>query len=102
RRHTRWPRDWSSDVCSSDLESFDASENLPKEGPRQVAFGQLQDEVPGMPNEAPAGLEEPLLETQNSMRAPSSTTRFGGMLKKSEIGRASCRERGCVVGVGGG
>src|SRR5207253_4025306 len=22
RRHTRWPRDWSSDVCSSDL--FDA------------------------------------------------------------------------------
>ena len=64
-------------------ESFDASENLPKEGPRQVAFGQLQDEVPGMPNEAPAGLEEPLLETQNSMRAPSSTTRFGGMLKKS-------------------
>src|SRR5439155_14038040 len=22
RRHTRWPRDWSSDVCSSDL-SFD-------------------------------------------------------------------------------
>src|SRR5439155_9316461 len=23
RRHTRWPRDWSSDVCSSDL--FDCS-----------------------------------------------------------------------------
>src|SRR5690625_7523731 len=25
RRHTRWPRDWSSDVCSSDLQvvSFD-------------------------------------------------------------------------------
>src|SRR5690625_6228024 len=22
RRHTRWPRDWSSDVCSSDLASF--------------------------------------------------------------------------------
>src|SRR5690625_6021027 len=21
RRHTRWPRDWSSDVCSSDLNS---------------------------------------------------------------------------------
>src|SRR5439155_6775235 len=21
RRHTRWPRDWSSDVCSSDLYS---------------------------------------------------------------------------------
>src|SRR5437870_4165470 len=23
RRHTRWPRDWSSDVCSSDLPEFD-------------------------------------------------------------------------------
>src|SRR5207253_3172500 len=22
RRHTRWPRDWSSDVCSSDLSAF--------------------------------------------------------------------------------
>src|SRR6266508_4880837 len=22
RRHTRWPRDWSSDVCSSDLQRF--------------------------------------------------------------------------------
>src|SRR5207253_4469899 len=27
RRHTRWPRDWSSDVCSSDL----AQEPLVKE-----------------------------------------------------------------------
>src|SRR5437660_9116407 len=25
RRHTRWPRDWSSDVCSSDLNSSIAS-----------------------------------------------------------------------------
>src|SRR6266702_7121002 len=24
RRHTRWPRDWSSDVCSSDLEGLAA------------------------------------------------------------------------------
>src|SRR5439155_3961334 len=22
RRHTRWPRDWSSDVCSSDLRDW--------------------------------------------------------------------------------
>src|SRR5439155_18939490 len=22
RRHTRWPRDWSSDVCSSDLDAI--------------------------------------------------------------------------------
>src|SRR5437870_12691304 len=29
RRHTRWPRDWSSDVCSSDL-----SERLYREVPK--------------------------------------------------------------------
>src|SRR5690625_7722009 len=27
RRHTRWPRDWSSDVCSSDLNHADISNN---------------------------------------------------------------------------
>src|SRR5439155_8852071 len=26
RRHTRWPRDWSSDVCSSDLEALERAE----------------------------------------------------------------------------
>src|SRR5207253_6751889 len=25
RRHTRWPRDWSSDVCSSDLVQFNTT-----------------------------------------------------------------------------
>src|SRR5690625_6495666 len=25
RRHTRWPRDWSSDVCSSDLSTSEAT-----------------------------------------------------------------------------
>ena len=42
-------------------ESFDAPENLPQEIPCQGAFGQLEDEVPGMPEEPPAGLEEPRL-----------------------------------------
>src|SRR5207253_4614675 len=31
RRHTRWPRDWSSDVCSSDLwRGGDGSAHLSK------------------------------------------------------------------------
>ena len=29
-----------------------------------MAFGQLEDEVPGVPNEAPAGLEQALLQTR--------------------------------------
>src|SRR5207253_5382322 len=32
RRHTRWPRDWSSDVCSSDLPQETS------EGRREMAF----------------------------------------------------------------
>src|SRR6266508_865100 len=30
RRHTRWPRDWSSDVCSSDLEMAKCTLDQPK------------------------------------------------------------------------
>jgi hypothetical protein len=45
-------------------EPLDAVENPPKEAPRQVALGQLEHEVPSMPDEAPAGLEQPLLETR--------------------------------------
>jgi hypothetical protein len=45
-------------------ESPNAAENLPKEAPGQVTFGELEDEVPSVPNEAPAGLEQPLLETR--------------------------------------
>jgi len=43
-------------------ESSDALENLPKETPRQVSFGKLQSEVPGMPDDAAPRLEEPLLK----------------------------------------
>jgi hypothetical protein len=45
-------------------ESLDAPENLPKESARQVALGQLEDEVPRMPDQPPTRLEEPLLETR--------------------------------------
>src|SRR5690625_5755303 len=34
RRHTRWPRDWSSDVCSSDLLVSTAT----KENLRELSF----------------------------------------------------------------
>src|SRR5439155_17453831 len=48
RRHTRWPRDWSSDVCSSDL-------NPPRvrllavldQDPRELGLGQPVHEVSG-------------------------------------------------------
>jgi hypothetical protein len=39
---------------------LDTPEDLPKEALRQVAFGQLEDEVRSRPDQAAAGLEEPL------------------------------------------
>src|SRR5437762_11535573 len=45
------------------IESLDARVDLPKEEPCQVACGKVQGEVPSMPDEASARLEEPLLET---------------------------------------
>ncbi len=45
-------------------ESLDAPEDLPKQAPRQGALGQLEDVVPGVPDQAPAGLEQPLLQAR--------------------------------------
>src|SRR5439155_27244021 len=38
RRHTRWPRDWSSDVCSSDLGT--------REAPGKLIERQQRHELP--------------------------------------------------------
>src|SRR5262245_59569580 len=64
RRQTSSPPGWSN--CSRRVpgEPLDAPENLPKKAARQVAFGKLQGEVPSMPDEASARLEQPLLETR--------------------------------------
>src|SRR5207249_8550922 len=65
RRHTRSKRDWSSDVCSSDLVS--------KEPPP----------APARPHPRPPG--------GPGVRACFQSLRRGGV--ELEIGRASCRER---------
>src|SRR5207253_7644311 len=42
RRHTRWPRDWSSDVCSSDLCKLSA---YPRVAPAVMALVRREKEV---------------------------------------------------------
>src|SRR5690625_6909813 len=72
RRHTRWPRDWSSDVCSSDL--FPANDCAPHpvgpaEDPRGgagIARGE-QLSHPGRSEERRVGKE------RRAPWAPSST-----------------------------
>src|SRR5207253_3746761 len=42
RRHTRWPRDWSSDVCSSDLAEPPRDEKAAADDLR-IIVAQLRD-----------------------------------------------------------
>src|SRR5690625_7969169 len=58
RRHTRWPRDWSSDVCSSDLAPLlpDAhADHDGRAGEAEVLPQATLDEAPIPVLEEPAG-----------------------------------------------
>src|SRR5699024_12083247 len=89
RRHTRSKRDWSSDVCSSDLSFSDNQHggSLPRRCERSILIGIV-------------GLQA---RQSNSPRSSSAggARLSGNALVPLEIGRASCREGGRVGGDGG-
>src|SRR2546429_4153921 len=79
RRHTRCSRDWSSDVCSSDLSLLDIES-------AGFAASSCLDRGQAQPT--------PTLLTAG--RDGSAEAGSGGHLpplRRSQIGRASCRER---------
>src|SRR5690606_40409349 len=83
RRHTRFSRDWSSDVCSSVLVGAGAGEGRDDAaGPLVAGGGELRG-VPGAAVDAGVGGQR------------------GGDGGADQIGRASCRERGGSAGGGG-
>src|SRR5439155_10235288 len=80
RRHTRWPRDWSSDVCSSDLLSRKRAQvcnspsvrlNLTAEGLLQT-WARLRDneaaEKTRLQNMAPFFVLNPVREIRSEER----------------------------------
>src|SRR5439155_12203243 len=86
-RHTRWPRDWSSDVCSSDLWSPDlvlAPIPLPDRRRRVMTF---YDETETIGKR---------YRRQDEIGTPWCVTVDGQSLEDGtvKIGRASCRGRG--------
>src|SRR5439155_11559474 len=89
RRHTRWPRDWSSDVCSSDLCGF----NTPRVSKGIGYFGGY--------NEPPTCFGVLIADVSNpaDMKALNFIPCNPGTRCNYKIGRASCRERGKIWGV---
>src|SRR3712207_9445165 len=97
RRHTRYWRDWSSDVCSSDLDTV----------MREMETEHLKEAIEGLPERAryvlvrryglddrePATLAELGDELDISRERVRQLQREAERILKGEIGRASCRER---------
>src|SRR5690606_39828910 len=100
RRHTRFSRDWSSDVCSSDL-TFQTRVarqlTLAKVRYRLALDLHIIDNGPGIPPEIRDRIFYPLVSGRDGGSG------LGLTLAQTfvQIGRASCRGRGWVW-VGGG
>src|SRR5438876_4021263 len=77
RRHTRWTGDWSSDVCSSDLNFL-----------QSLFSGPLAENCSAFPD---------LLRREKLVVVPVTLL----MLAIGKIGRASCRERVYISVVAG-
>src|SRR5699024_12110886 len=91
RRHTRSKRDWSSDVCSSDLEKY--AELALKKGVN------LQKGQALMINAPIEGAEFTRIVVRKAYELGAKDVHINW----AEIGRASCRERveGCVEALAG-
>src|SRR5205085_8209664 len=95
RRHTRFACDWSSDVCSSDLERARVLLRGHLHAPLDLAHGIEIDADGGAVLAAELVLQAGGLR-HDAIEDAARLLHDGGAL---EIGRASCRER---VMVGGG
>src|SRR5690606_40375514 len=86
RRHTRFSRDWSSDVCSSDLERLVGpgdQEHVAVEPKGGLVMNERDRRVGGQPKARVAAL------VADVVAAAGGRLRLGA----PEIGRASCRGR---------
>src|SRR5690606_40797368 len=99
RRHTRFSRDWSSDVCSSDLQLavLDCVGGIPHfEWSRELGEKSVHRAVD-------LAVKYGKLIDVHCDEIDDPTSRFVEPLNaRVKIGRASCRERGEIWVVAGG
>src|SRR5690606_40714222 len=81
RRHTRFSRDWSSDVCSSDLKRLNLGATL--------ILPQTKVHTDGVQVDPQSGRPQYTVQQSASL-----------VLAYGQIGRASCRERAFLTGCG--
>src|SRR5207249_6796719 len=100
RRHTRSKRDWSSDVCSSDLFVFHGKKYASLEG-----FWQMMKYPEGSddPRAKFPGIEWKYTRAQVAQMVSFEANHAGALASENmtKIGRASCREREEREEVGG-
>src|SRR5439155_4208220 len=86
RRHTRWPRDWSSDVCSSDLVwvGFEAGRLFHWSAMDSIFLGAM------------LSVSSTTIIVKALAELGKSKERFAELIFGIQIGRASCRERLCM------
>src|SRR5207253_8334955 len=93
---TRWPRDWSSDVCSSDL-GVRSRNSHAAASPSPIGIEGLRVIARRAGREAERNTLVEVLERVGWNRAAASRILKIGyktlLNKMSQIGRASCRER---------
>src|SRR5690625_7117488 len=90
RRHTRWPRDWSSDVCSSDLmlESLIQEVRESASPVRAAAAARAFVALVTVHHEKDAEILAPALAADSEIEFAEGLQNLA-----DKIGRASCRER---------
>src|SRR5690606_39762798 len=98
RRHTRFSRDWSSDVCSSDLYKV-KDISLAPQGEKKIRW--VQEHMPVLERIKKEFIEEkPFrgITVASCLHLEPKTINLGLTLMAGEIGRASCKERASEAG----
>src|SRR3712207_8318096 len=99
RRQTRYWRDWSSDVCSSDLEGMSSFQSLATAIAAQVGTGNLAGAATAIVSGGPGAIFWMWISAFFGMSTIFAEATLAQVFKTkkdgevTEIGRASCRER---------
>src|SRR5690606_39395152 len=98
----RFSRDWSSDVCSSDLDEAQFFDEAIVEVANQLANSGKRVIIAGLDMDfkgRPFGPMPNLMATAEYVtKVHAICVKTGNLAHYSQIGRASCRERVCVSG----